>query len=185
MKSKALEAFQSVCHEYYTCYAFACLGMQQVASSMKLEPDKYPNQRLFVSHRSPDAGHAQSVMNAAKAVQYSQRDGLFPDALAKAFITRMYADWDELYRHEIAREFSAAASWVKADLMGDLRRVRHWIVHGKSRVESDLGKILVLPWQLKDGVELHITSVMFRELADCLNCMQAHISPLTLSESDR
>jgi hypothetical protein len=174
--SPALSAFQALCHEYYTCYVFAADGMEKLVATLPFDPQKYPNQKIFIGHTHPNEGKPQSVMSAAKAVASAKRDGEFPDILAKALLVRIYAEWDERFRHEIAQEFSVDAKKVLSDLMGDIRRVRHWIVHGKSVVEADVSEIRVLPWKLSQGDTLHVTSAMFRELADRLNNMQVTIN---------
>jgi hypothetical protein len=174
--SAALSAFQVLCHEYYTCYVFAASGMEKVVATLPFDPEKYPNQKIYIGHTHPDEGMPQSSMSAAKAVSGAKRDGEFQDILCKALLIRIYAEWDERYRHQIAEEFSVDAKQVLSDLMGDLRRVRHWIVHSKSTIEQDASKILVLPWKLTSGNVLHVTSGMFRELADCINNMQVKFS---------
>ncbi len=173
--STALKAFQALCHEYYTCYVFASQGMEKFAKSFPLDPAKYPNQRIYIGNTAPGEGPAQSEMSAAKAVASAQRDGEFQDTIGKALLIRIYAEWDELYRHQMAEEFSVAAKAVRCDLMGDLRRVRHWIVHSKSIVETDVSKVVVLPWKLPAGDAFRITSAMFREFANCINAMQVQI----------
>lgn len=174
-ESSALLAFQAKCHEYYTCFALASSGMVHAVSSIQLDPVTYPNQKLFIGHSHPDEGPAQSVMPAEKAVRATQRDGEFQDVIGKALITLLYAEWDEYYRHQMASEFGVSAKDVASDLMGDLRLVRHWVVHCKSVVQSNVKKIKVLPWALHAGDRMHITSGMFRQLADCFNSMQVQI----------
>ena len=173
--SPALSAFQALCHEYYTCYVFAADGMEKHVVTLPIDPQKYPNQKIYIGHTHPDEGNAQSVMSAAKAAAGAQRDGEFPDIIAKALLIRMYAEWDERYRHQIAEEFSVEPKCVRSDLVGDLRRVRHWIVHSKSVVGADVTKICVLPWKLVEGDALRVTSAMFREFVDCINSMQVKV----------
>jgi len=173
--SAALSAFQALCHEYYTCYVFAADGMEKHAATLPIDLQKYPNQRIYIGHTHPNEGNAQSVMSAAKAVESARRDGEFPDIIAKALLIRMYAEWNERYRPKIAEEFSVEAKDVRSDLMGDLRHVRNWIVHGKAVVGAEVTKICVLPWKLTEGSTLHVSSAMFREYADCINSMQVQI----------
>jgi len=151
--------------------------MQNFVKRIPLDPQKYPNQRLSIGHADPDEGvPPQSVMSASKAVASAQRDGLFPDILAKALLIRLYAEWDERYRRDIGIEFGVKTSNVTAELMGELRIIRNWIVHKKSIVGTDASKIRVLPWKLKAGSEMQISSAMFRELVDCINTMRVEIA---------
>ena len=173
--SAALQAFQALCHEYYTCYVFASKGMENFAKTFPVDLAKYPNQQIYIGNTPPGKGPAQSAMSAAKAVASAKQDGEFQDTIGKALLIRIYAEWDERYRHEMAEEFSVKAKAVRCDLMGDLRRVRHWIVHSKSVVELDASKIVVVPWKLTAGDAFLITSAMFREFANCINAMHVQI----------
>jgi hypothetical protein len=174
--SAALKAFQSLCHEYYTCYVFASAGMEKHVDGLPFDPAKYPNQQIYIGHTDPEKGKPQSVMSAAKAAANAKRDGEFQDILGKALMIRIYHEWDERFRHEMAKEFSVEANKVTCDLMGDLRRVRHWIVHNKSIIGPNVIKMRILPWKLKEGGLLHVTSAMFREFADCINNMQVRVN---------
>jgi hypothetical protein len=60
---------------------------------------------------------------------------------------------------------------VRSDLMGDLRLIRHCIVHNKSVITSEPEKLKDLKWQLAPG-ELRITYDMFSGLIDQINRMQ-------------
>jgi hypothetical protein len=183
--SPALQAFQALCHEYYTCYVFASKGMENFAKTFPVDLVKYPNQQIYIGNTPPGKAPAQSAMSAAKAVASAQQDGEFQDTIGKALLIRIYAEWDERYRHEIAEEFSVAAKAVRCDLMGDLRRVRHWIVHGKSVVELDVAKIIVVPWKLAAGDAFLISFAMFREFANCINAMLVQIDALYLPKIEQ
>ena len=176
MRSTSLDAFQAMCHEYYTCFVFAAAGMEKFVQTFPLDPKRYPNQQIFIGNTPPNEGGAQSVMSASKAAENAKRDGAFSDILSKSLVVRIYAEWDERYRHDMADEFGVPAPQIRSDLMGDLRRVRHWIVHRKSVIDTDCTKIKVLPWKLAAGETLYLASVMFRELLNCINDMQVEIA---------
>lgn len=173
--SPALAAFQSTCHEHYTCYVFASSGMEKVAAGLALDAERYPDQKIFIGNGRPDKVPAQSVIFARRAVGASQRDGAFQDTLGKALLTLIYAEWDEYFRHEIAREHSTSAEHISSPLMGEVRLVRQWIAHKKSIVQVNVSKLHVLPWKLEVGQKLLVTSAMFRELIDSVNCMAVEI----------
>jgi len=94
------------------------------------------------------------------AVKYSEKDGEYADRIAKAMFVTLYAEWDERFRKMIATECGVAAKQIKSDLMGDVRLVRHWIVHNKSVVNKKRHDLKVLPWQFDAG-ELKITADRF------------------------
>lgn len=129
-------------------------------------------QKLFIGSGHPDQGQAHSKISLKDAVTHSQKNGMFSDMIAKAIIVTVYSEWDELYRHKIAHEVEADAKNVASDLMGDLRIVRHWIVHKKSVIDKDHTKIKILPWPLSFGEELKISNDMFSSLIDMINVMK-------------
>lgn len=175
-RSPSLEKFQAVCHEYYTCFVLSAEGMRSFVQGLPIDPVKYPDQKFFIGNTPPEEGAAQSVMSAAQAHSSAQKNGTFPDIIAKALIIRLYAEWDERYRHEIAKEFGVNAKKVLCDLMGDVRRVRNWIVHSKSVIQNDAEKIVVLPWSVTPKKELRVSVEMLQQLMDSINNMPVKIS---------
>lgn len=119
-----------------------------------------PNQALFMGAGPPDEGNVHSRVRMRDAVKYSEKDGEYADRIAKAMFVTLYAEWDERFRKMIATECDVAAKQIKSDLMGDVRLVRHWIVHNKSVVDKKRHDLKVLPWQLDTG-ELKITADRF------------------------
>ena len=111
-----------------------------VADKFRSQLDGDPNQSLFIGTGHPDKGNVHSEVQMAEAVKNSQKDGPFSDAVAKSLLVSIYSEWDELFRHRFAAEVGAKAEDVSCDLMGDLRWVRHWIVHNKYRIDNNCSK---------------------------------------------
>lgn len=171
--SQAITKFQIACQKYYTCYAIAVMAMKEYGDRFSsFQPDR--NKTLFLGKGHPSEGNWQASINIGDFIDYSERDGVFSDKIAKSFITAMYSEWDELYRKELAVEEGVKHSDVQCDLMGDLRLIRHTIVHNKSLVSDEHTKIKVLKWQLSPG-ELKITDEMFTTLIDQINRMQVRV----------
>jgi hypothetical protein len=172
-ESKALSRFQERCHEIFTCYTFVKFGLWNVAD--RLRPLITGDEDLVTGTGHPDDGKAHSKMNMSEAVKNSERGGSFSDIVAKSLLVLIYSEWDELFRHRVAAEVGAPAMDVSSDLMGDLRLVRHWIVHNKSRIDSKCKKMKVLKWALSEGDELNVTDVMFADFIDSVNAMSVAI----------
>lgn len=115
-------------------------------------------------------------MKMPVVVAHSEKNGAFTDILAKTLIVLMYTEWDELHRHNMAQELGVKAGDLKSDLMGDLRHVRHWIVHNKSRVDAKCKAIKLLPWSLSEGEVLNINKEQMAQLMDHINSMQVRVS---------
>ncbi len=147
------------------------MGLQSVADKLRPGIVEGQNQSLFIGSGHPDHGKAHSKVKLEDAVLSSAKDGIFSDTIAKSIIVAIYSEWEELYRHKVAEEAGAEAKNITSDLMGNLRFVRHWIVHNKSVVDKNCAKIKVLSWQLQEGHELKVTSDMFSTLIDNINAM--------------
>ena len=165
----ALTDFQHLCQEYYTCFTLAVWGLKRNVDDLDAaSPDKEKN--LIVGSGHPDEGNWHGSMRIGDVIERGQYDGVYSDTIAKAFLTAIYAQWDENCRPAIAAELGVEAKSVKCDLMGDLRIVRHCIVHGKSILTNEAIRIKELTWQLSPG-ELRVTRRMFADLIDQINRM--------------
>lgn len=168
-QSKAVAEFQSSCHKYYICYCFAANGVEEGADKFgMLKPDR--SKTLIVGTGHPDDGKWHGRINIGEYLDSSKKNGAFSDAIAKAFVCAIYSLWDEYYRHAIAKEAGVNQKQIRSDLMGDLRHVRNCIVHKKSVMADEPGKIKELSWPLIPG-PLFVTHEMFRDLIDQINRM--------------
>lgn len=172
--STALSAFQKHCQEIYICYSCAALGIANLAAKFSVyNPDRSKN--LFVGVGHPNKGSFQGVMKIGEYLDSSARNGEFSNTIAKAFVTTIYSLWDEYYRHLLAKEVGATAAELKSGLMGDLRKVRHYIVHKKSIVTEKLEQLEELQWVLKAGESLKISDEMFQKLMNQINTMLVRV----------
>ena len=100
-------------------------------------------------------------------VEALQKDGEFDNLNNQAFIVFIYQLWDEHYRVEIAKVLGLGSKdEVYCDLLGDLRHIRHSIIHSQAVLDpSHLGGLRVLPrtWSLQRG-NLSLTSKMMTDL---------------------
>ena len=172
--SPALEEFQRSVHRYFTCFAFATKGFEMVRLSMPAAESA--EQRLFIGNGPPESGSALARIGLAEAHDFLLRDGLFTDAIAKSLLVRIYSEWEEKFRSELAAELGLLAASVTCDLMGDVRLIRNWIVHDKSVVQRDVSRIKVVNWPMKPGDELIITMGRFEELMIEVNRMVVAIA---------
>lgn len=175
-RSIELSNFQKRCHQYYTCFIFATMGLQNIADKFKLSIIENQDQSLFIGSGHPDENKTLSQINLKEAVMYSQKDGVFSDTLAKSIIVNIYTEWNENYRQRIGAEVGTEAKNVMCDLMGDLRFVRNCIIHNKSTVDKNCTKFKILGWHLRQGEELKVSNAMFSEILDCINAMTVTIN---------
>ena len=129
---------------------------------------------LIIGTGHPDKGDWHSRVNIGEFVASSVKDGIYADTLAKTFISTIYHDWEEGYRHKIAQEIGTEKNNIKNNLMGDLRIIRNCIVHESSIITNEHKKIKELNWEIKEGF-LIITRSMFSSLMNQINTMAVEV----------
>ena len=102
--SKEVSSFQQRCHQYFTCFTFATMGLQSIAQKFRSRIAESLDPSLFIGSGPPDGGQAHSQIKLKDAVQFSEKNGAFSDMLAKSMIISIYSEWDELYRHKVGAE---------------------------------------------------------------------------------
>jgi hypothetical protein len=173
--SQALTDFQLSCQKYFMCYYFSVSGLEKHAKELAARSPE-PDTRMILGTGHPDEKRWHAAMNIGEIMESSQANGVFPDRIAKSFVTAIYSEWDEVVRHRIASECGTSAKAIRSDLMGDLRLIRHCIVHKRSVVTNEHQKLKELKWQLSPG-QLTITKGMFSSLIDQINKMLVQTGP--------
>ena len=171
--SQAIVDFQSSCQKYFVCYSFSVNGLED--NALKLASITVDREKLLIVGAHPDTGHWHAKIKIQEAIDSSQQDSVFADKIAKSFITAMYSEWDEYYRHRLAEEVGVPAGTLKCDLMGDLRLIRHCIVHNKAIITDEQTRIKQLGWPLIPG-SLSVTRDMLSLLIDQINRMTVTIA---------
>ncbi len=173
--NQAITDFQLSCQKYVICYTFAESGLEEFAKKLAYGATNLDAQ-FFVGTGHPNEGRVHAEIRIQEAIDSSRTNGVFSDKIAKSFITAMYSEWDEVYRHRVALEASVDPKLIKCDLMGDMRLIRHCIVHNKSIIEKKHMKIKELKWQLSIGI-LWVTRDMVLSLIDQINQMVVRVDP--------
>src|SRR5438876_5259041 len=145
--SQAITDFQRSCQKYFVCYTFTAAGLQDHAKKLASHSPDFDKQ-LIVGTGHPEEKRWHAAIRIGEAIDSSQANGVFPDKIAKAFVTAMYSERDEVYRHRVAGEAGVSFKAVKCDLMGDLRLIRHCVVHNKSTITDEQKKLKELKWPL-------------------------------------
>ena len=108
-----------------------------------------------------------------------EEGGEFENQHAKAFLVLIYHLWDEKYRPAIGSLLSVdPTKQVLCDLMGDVRRVRHLIIHNDSVVpQGFMHRLTMLQeiWNLQPG-ELKLTEKMIQSLMEQINAIRVNIA---------
>lgn len=110
---------------------------------------------------------------------YSE-DGMFEHLLGKAFVAFAYQMWEDFARPEIARALHVKVELVTSDLMGEWRRLRHWIMHPSDKTERAFFKEATLMATLLNLPRLktpEITREMISALTLKLNSLRIEVNP--------
>lgn len=173
-----VEDFQATCEEYLFCLMFASRGIETTGALIGKEK-KNPGQKLWIASNTESEPNYHAKMDISTFVEKSKRNGFFVNEICKSLLCTIYSLWDETYRPRIAKAAGVDGSALIAPLMGDLRKIRHCILHNKSIVPKNGYQFEVLAWELPPGA-LSISAEMFREFIDMVRTKMAiHAAEMT------
>lgn len=137
-------------------------------------------QRLWLGSDLETNKKLHARMDIRELISRCAKNGLFTTELTKALLCMIYSMWDEIFRHKIAEAYGCEPEKIFCPLMGDLRKIRHCIVHHKSLISESGLNFEYLSWQLPVG-PLAVTSEMFRGFNDAIRGQGMHIRAFTLA----
>jgi hypothetical protein len=171
--------FIDQCDEYLMCLSFAVMGLSAEGEKIKKQGTK-KGQQIWIASDTATRAKFHARMDTSDFIEKSKKDGFFSNELGKSLLCLIYTLWDETYRHRIATVANIDAGTIIAPLMGDLRKIRHCVIHDKSEISEKGMNFEVLTWPLAPG-KLVITQKMFNELNDHIrrnmNIHTASMSP--------
>lgn len=151
--------------EYVVCLSFATKGITQHGE--ELEKGSFEKgHRTWIGSDTETSPKFHARIDTAECIEKCKSDGYFSNELAKSILCIMYSMWDEIYRHRLAKITGLEAQYIECPLMGDLRKIRHCIIHNKSIVPDNGIRFEALGWRLPPGKELVVTYKMFLEFND-------------------
>ena len=108
------------------------------------------------------------------------KQDILPDGRAQSHVGQMclvkiYEIWDGHYRKRIAEIVGVKTNRILSDLMGDLRLLRHDIVHHKGIATESPGKCKILQW-FNNGEEILLTGERYDQLLLEIRKMQITVS---------
>ena len=139
---------------------------------------------LRITTLRPDGREAAVLaeMPAEEVIESIADAGDFERLYANSFVVSTYHMWEETIRPKIASATKVDPRHVKADLMGEWRLLRNWIIHRSKDAEDDffqkantLANVLGLQ---RGNLSLTANNVMY--LVQRLNNMRIEINPHSL-----
>ena len=182
-----LDNFCSRCHHSCFIFYFAQFGKTHVLNhySSVIEDAIHNNLNplVFIGSNFPNnpqspGRSAIANLRLADLISMMEPDREFEDLQAKMFITFIYNLWDDHFRVQIAESLSMTdKDCIQSDLMGDIRHIRHAIVHQNSVVEQDIVdqlKMLSQIWTIEAG-KLLMTASMIHALMEQINAIRIKV----------
>ncbi len=179
---KILEDFCSNCQEQSIIFDIARLGKDQWLDKHKHILEKGKDNTIFFGTNFPDAYQSPGKSTTGKIpmkhlLENLKPRGEFENQLAKMLIVFIYHLWEDNCRNKIADSLSISKDRVECDLMGDIRKIRHSIIHKNSVVSQKLPnnlKILPQIWNIQPGL-LIISENMVQSLMEQINALRVKI----------
>ena len=139
---------------------------------------------LRITTLRPDGREAAvlAAMPAEEVIESIADAGDFERLYANSFVVSTFHLWEETIRPKIAAAIKVDPCHVKADLMGEWRLLRNWIIHRSKDAEDDFFKraqTLVVALGLQRG-NLSLTASNVLVLVRYLNNMKIEINPHSL-----
>ena len=178
-----MQQFSSDCQMMLIWFA-AILGSQN-AMRNHLNHIAEQDEPFTINTYRPD-GRVDSILASVpvdSVIAAFTEAGDFERLYAKAFVVFTYQIWEEVARPKIATALKVEKpDHITADLMGDWRYLRNWLVHRTKTAESDFfRKAKTLPQILNvQPGDPGLTANGVATLMQHLNHMQVDVNPLSL-----
>lgn len=176
-----MNEFINMFDEFVFCMFFATKGINMMGEKLAQDDPKEGHQ-TWIGSNLPDNPKSHARINTVECIKKCEKNGYFSNEIAKSLLCTMYSLWDEEYRHRIADVTGYEARYIECPLMGDLRKIRHCIIHQKSIIPDGGLQFESLGWQLPQG-KLEITYNMFLEFNDEVRGERMKISGFSLSSA--
>ncbi len=180
---ETMQQFSSDCQMMLVWFA-GILGSQSAMRSHLNDIAERDEPFTIKTHR-PD-GRVDSILAQVpvdSVLEAFKEAGEFERLYAKSFVVFTYQVWEEVTRPKIARALKVEkAKHVKADLMGDWRHLRNWLVHRSKKTENDFfEKATILPDALNmEPGDPSLTANGVGTLMKYLNHMKVDVNPRSL-----
>lgn len=178
----AMQVFSRECQIMTTWF----VGIMASRRAMREHLERLANRDvpLRITTFRPDGREAAVLaeMPADEVVESIADAGAFERLYANSFVVSTYHLWEETIRPKIAAAMKVDPCHVKADLMGDWRLLRNWIIHPYEDAEDAFftrARTLAHALGIQRG-DLRLTTHSILALVRRLNNMQIEINPHSL-----
>lgn len=135
----------------------------EMSKKLSIEKSELYEKPFWYSKGDPTDKNTYILHTATQkeVLERNKETGLNYKTIANLCVVLVYQYWEEHYRALIAEERGLAKDKLKIDIFGDLKNLRHSIIHHKE-IETD-GKYGILKWFNK-GDEIKISKEQFEKI---------------------
>ncbi|MCL1122533.1 hypothetical protein N7V09_13835 [Shewanella seohaensis] len=177
--NNVMSEFINTFDEFVACMHFATKGIE-VAGLELAKQSLTEGHQTWIASDCEDNPKMHARVNTKEFITKSGKNSHFSNEIRKSLLCTMYSLWDEVYRHRVAKVTGYEARYIECPLMGDLRKIRHCILHHKSIVPDNGIAFEVLEWDLLPG-KLEVTYELFLDFNDAVRGKRLNISGFSLS----
>lgn len=180
-----LENYLRDCGKWFVFFEIVRVQLRNFDQKMK--PFMKPEHRdslYAIGGQLPDQTQLPGKSTPARMTQGQLLEALVPNGdfdsvLCRSLLVFLYSRWEESYRKSLAETSGVAKSCIWCDLMGEVRKVRNFLVHRNNRVPKHMEySFEVLPWKELRG-HWELTPEMFTSFMEQANSLEVRIEPLT------
>lgn len=181
--AKNLEVFRDECQELSILFDIISVGQKLWLDKYKSVLEQNSNNAITFGSTFPDHPQSRgrstiSATSVKRLLELLKPEGEYEDLVAKTVVIFIYQLWEKKYRKQIAHSLSIEPmKMVECDLMGDIREIRHAIVHKHSVLkQKTVDKLKMLPhiWPIEAG-KLLVTSSMIHALMEQFNAIRIKV----------
>ncbi len=157
---QVLEEMAQFVNDSIATHAFATMGLRQLSISlggMARTPEN-PDPQIFIGNGNPNLPETQTYAGwrLSKALEEIVPHGPVDMRLGRQWLVSMFAAWEHDFRQRLAVAHGVEHDSIVVPLFGDLRLLRHDVLHCRGIATSDhAGRCQLLRWfQVGDEIQI-------------------------------
>ena len=143
------------------------LQNQSLRMGVQTSIEKLDTCNITFGKGAPWEGKSLHICTQGELKERTKRGGQDSVLMAQLFLVMIYSYWEKRFRSEIAKEQGRSVNEIKSDIMGDLKWIRHSIIHNKGVALPEIKKTRVIKW-FKVGEFIHIDEKKFDLIVDTI-----------------
>ena len=132
---RVLEEFIDECHSLQVCYFGAVMGMDNIKQMLDHVQEGTTPESIGFS-LNDFTGPLRPVDLGNKYNEIFSIEGTFQRLQARSLVISIFVEWESATRRRLATLLGVKPDDVNADLMGNWRRLRNWLLHKDGEAEQ-------------------------------------------------